>query len=197
MPMLRFLQLLKFFVIFFSADSRVGVMHQIQKEAKLNGIKIPAIFENLDQKTGMPKILAISQVKFLQIWQIIINVLVQATSNLDCQSAIIDEIIRQAEPLNAQIIRNDFCQQTDKISKSTQIQQTTNITATTFDRSLSPIGGLLLDNNSVQTELNLLDQSDQTSLVLMADESEQTKLINDYNLNETGIQTNINVGLNL
>lgn len=37
-------------------------MHQIQEEAKENGIELPAIFENLDQKTGMPKILAVSQV---------------------------------------------------------------------------------------------------------------------------------------
>lgn len=37
-------------------------MAQLQEEARENGIEIPPIFENLDEKTGMPKILTVAQV---------------------------------------------------------------------------------------------------------------------------------------
>lgn len=45
-----------------SADTRLAVMHKIQEEAKETGLEIPPIFEDIDQKTGMPKILAKSKV---------------------------------------------------------------------------------------------------------------------------------------
>jgi hypothetical protein len=40
-------------------------MSQIQEEARESGIEIPPIFEDLDEKTGMPKILAVAQVKIM------------------------------------------------------------------------------------------------------------------------------------
>lgn len=45
-----------------SADTRRTVMAQIQEEAKESGVELPPIFENLDEKTGLPKILAVAQV---------------------------------------------------------------------------------------------------------------------------------------
>jgi hypothetical protein len=37
-------------------------MAQIHEEAKDQGIELPPIFEDLDEKTGMPKILVVAQV---------------------------------------------------------------------------------------------------------------------------------------
>jgi hypothetical protein len=37
-------------------------MSQIQEEAREQGIEIPPIFDDLDEKTGMPKILVVAQV---------------------------------------------------------------------------------------------------------------------------------------
>ena len=51
----------KYLMPMLSAETRLSVMHQIQEEAKESGMDIPPIFEDIDNKTGMPKILAISQ----------------------------------------------------------------------------------------------------------------------------------------
>lgn len=48
----------------FSTDARRAVMQKVQDDAKETGIQIPPIFENIDNKTGMPKIL-VAAVSFL------------------------------------------------------------------------------------------------------------------------------------
>lgn len=52
----------KYLLPMLSADTRRTVMAQIQEEAKESGVELPPIFENLDEKTGLPKILAVAQV---------------------------------------------------------------------------------------------------------------------------------------
>uniref|UniRef100_A0A915E968 Uncharacterized protein n=1 Tax=Ditylenchus dipsaci TaxID=166011 RepID=A0A915E968_9BILA len=69
----------KYLMPMLSADTRLAVMHKIQEEAKENGIELPPIFEDIDQKTGMPKILALSQ----------------ENRDPEKQSALFDEMIRQ------------------------------------------------------------------------------------------------------
>ncbi|KAI6200449.1 Potassium channel subfamily K member 18 [Aphelenchoides besseyi] len=53
----------KYLLPMISADTRRNVMVQIQEEAKETGIELPPIFEDLDAKTGMPKILVFSEDK--------------------------------------------------------------------------------------------------------------------------------------
>jgi hypothetical protein len=54
----------KYLLPILSAETRRTVMAEIQEEAKESGVELPAIFENLDEKTGLPKILVVAQVIF-------------------------------------------------------------------------------------------------------------------------------------
>ena len=58
----------KYIMPMMSADTKRHVMEQIQEEAKEAGIELPPIFEDLDAKTGLPRILAIavSKISFLK-----------------------------------------------------------------------------------------------------------------------------------
>uniref|UniRef100_A0A914CN83 Potassium channel domain-containing protein n=1 Tax=Acrobeloides nanus TaxID=290746 RepID=A0A914CN83_9BILA len=79
----------KYIMPMMSADTKRHVMEQIQEEAKEAGIELPPIFEDLDAKTGMPKILALADEK--------------DEDKKSAHAAMIEEIVRQSDPTRLSI----------------------------------------------------------------------------------------------
>ncbi|KAH7729346.1 Protein TWK-8 a [Aphelenchoides avenae] len=122
----------KYLLPMLSAEKRRAVMEEITEEAKESGLEIPPILEELDKKTGMPKILTMATVK---------------KSDEDAQSKVFQELIRQTDPsrisrepsrsVQPNVIFYDGSSQTEAV-----IQDDKN------DQTMSPE----LDDLAVQTE---------------------------------------------
>lgn len=74
----------KYLMPMISSEAKKNVMQQIQQEAKETGIEIPPIFENIDEKTGMPKILVIAEA--------------MAKEGDEIDQAVVNEIVKESDP---------------------------------------------------------------------------------------------------
>ena len=62
MPLLRFVQIFLLKKVF-SKEAKKEAMCRVEVEAKKQGIEVPQILQDLDEKTGMPKLLQIVEDK--------------------------------------------------------------------------------------------------------------------------------------
>ncbi|KAI6192862.1 hypothetical protein M3Y99_01912700 [Aphelenchoides fujianensis] len=150
----------KYLLPILSADTRRTVMNQIQEEAKETGVELPPIFEDLDVKTGMPKILVVAQ---------------EAAANKELDESVVESIVRQTDPTRVSmpsrtpgpnVVYYDSSAQTD---------------ATTFEDKNHQTMEVMTDELAIQTdteaEVQLSDEGIQTDFISSSEEETQTQKI--------------------
>ncbi|KAI6214162.1 hypothetical protein M3Y94_00235900 [Aphelenchoides besseyi] len=186
----------KYLLPMISADTRRNVMVQIQEEAKETGIELPPIFEDLDAKTGMPKILVVAQ---------------EVAANKDLDASIVDSIVRQTDPTRISmpsrtpgpnVVYYDSSAQTDEKTFEDKSHQTMEIQtdelavqtdyATSVEETQTYNAEmrenetmttvLSYESNEVQTEtITTMEQELQTYVVDLAENESQTEIVETKN----------------
>ncbi|TMS38417.1 hypothetical protein L596_005147 [Steinernema carpocapsae] len=149
----------KYLMPLISAEKRRCAMARVQEEARESGIEIPSVFDELDEKTGMPKILQISE-----------------KVDDDNVSAIVEEIVRSSN------IHKLSCSATSRVtvptlvlydgSTQTDVLQTEEKNDQTVMMDLSDSG---IQTDSTETES--LDQYTQCDSVELESSETQTTIL--------------------
>ncbi|KAI1732722.1 ion channel domain-containing protein [Ditylenchus destructor] len=156
----------KYLMPMLSADTRLAVMHKIQEEAKETGLEIPPIFEDIDQKTGMPKILAKSK-----------------ETDPERQSAIAEELVRQADA-HATVSH-------DRLDNASARSPMPSVVCYETDAQTDII--FSVDKNDQTTIVEFIESGiqaeDQTTKIVLEDNSVQTDAPSQIIYEELAIQT--------
>ncbi|KAI6187208.1 Potassium channel subfamily K member 18 [Aphelenchoides besseyi] len=186
----------KYLLPMISADTRRNVMVQIQEVAKETGIELPPIFEDLDAKTGMPKILVVAQ---------------EVAANKDLDASIVDSIVRQTDPTRISmpsrtpgpnVVYYDSSSQTDEKTFEDKNHQTLGIQtdelavqtdyATSVEETQTYNAEMRenetmttvssYESNEVQTEMvTTMEQELQTYVVDLIENESQTEIVETKN----------------
>uniref|UniRef100_A0A7E4V272 Ion_trans_2 domain-containing protein n=1 Tax=Panagrellus redivivus TaxID=6233 RepID=A0A7E4V272_PANRE len=150
----------KYLMPMLSADTRRHVMNQIQEEAKETGVELPPIFNDLDEKTGMPRILAAVHEK--------------KRDDDDPEKVDILELVRQTDPTRVSVpsrspLPTIVCYEADTQTDAVLLNDNT---AQTLEVSFADLG--------VQTEFvepTGNDQEQQTETDSGIEEESQTPIL--------------------
>ncbi|KAK0398828.1 hypothetical protein QR680_002770 [Steinernema hermaphroditum] len=159
----------KYLMPLLSAEKRRTAMARVQEEARETGIEIPAVFEDMDEKTGMPKILQIRE-----------------DVDEDNVSAIVEEIVRttQAQKLSCDesrvtvptVVLYDDSTQTDVLHMNDKNDQTT-VTDLSDSGIQTDSDSVDLSDQSTQCESVELDTAEtQTTITEYSDAESMTKV---------------------
>ncbi|KAE9554750.1 hypothetical protein FO519_002011 [Halicephalobus sp. NKZ332] len=175
----------KYLMPMLSADTRRHVMTQIQEEAKEKGVELPPIFEDLDEKTGMPKILAVAAE-------------MTESDEPEKLSMIVNDIVRQSDPTRTSIpsrsplptvVYYEAHTQTDSVSLEENCSQTTTATLEDSGIQTDSTGTASSQSQEIQTDCpEGITMESQTDRVHTAEQMLQTQIV-DYLENE--VQTDI------
>uniref|UniRef100_A0A1I8A7W0 Ion channel n=1 Tax=Steinernema glaseri TaxID=37863 RepID=A0A1I8A7W0_9BILA len=184
----------KYLMPLLSAEKRRTAMARVQEEARETGIEIPAVFDDMDEKTGMPKILQIRE-----------------TIDEDNVSAVVEELVRSSQAhkvscdasriTSPTIVLYDDSTQTDYLYTDDKNDQTvitdlsdsgiqTDSDSVDLSDQSAQCDSVELETVETQTTIveftdaesmtpikTFLDSDNQTAIVLTMDEELQTHIV--------------------
>ncbi|KAI6175765.1 hypothetical protein M3Y97_00725400 [Aphelenchoides bicaudatus] len=163
----------KYLMPMLSADTRRTVMAQIQEEAKESGIELPPIFEDLDDKTGMPKILVAAQ---------------ETAGNEEAAESAVENLIRQTDP--TRVSMRSRTEPLETVVYEEKDTQTTNIVTDDDQTQTDAVSDVQLSDEGIQTdEINSSDEQTQTSSIDSKDM--ETNTPTSVSVESTKVQTDI------
>ncbi|CAD5226616.1 unnamed protein product [Bursaphelenchus xylophilus] len=170
----------KYLMPMISSEAKRSVMQRIQEEAKESGIEIPPIFENMDEKSGMPKILVVAEQ--------------MAKDNIEVDEVIVNEIVRESDPTRQSIpskfgnmVTYDGSTQTEPIVTDDKVGQTIDPQLDNLAVQTDPEKEIDLNDEGIQTDY-LSSNSDETQTSTTETKEVET-FTNSYSLESNETQT--------
>ncbi|CAD5219124.1 unnamed protein product [Bursaphelenchus okinawaensis] len=172
----------KYLMPMIGTETRKNVMQQIQDEARETGVELPPIFENIDNKTGLPKILVVAEQ--------------MAKNKVEVNDAIVNEIVREADPTRqsmpskiGNVITYDESSQTEPVVTDDKIGQTIDAQCDNLAVQTDPEKEIDLNDEGIQTDY-LSTSSDETQTSVTETKEKET-FTAAYTLESNDTQTDV------
>uniref|UniRef100_A0A0N4Z3C6 Ion_trans_2 domain-containing protein n=1 Tax=Parastrongyloides trichosuri TaxID=131310 RepID=A0A0N4Z3C6_PARTI len=168
----------KYLMPLISAEKRKHVLETIKEEAKDSGLDIPPILEDIDEKSGMPKIFKVQDIE-PEFANEIFEALVRDNDPANFE-------VESKKPIYPQVVFYESYSQTDEKKLADESQQTT---ITVLDESGSQTDVEEKDTSDIFTQCEVIIQEDEEVQTNKLDQADRDTMTNVVIYSELSSQT--------